>query len=373
MIKLLIFGLLSVLPTTAVTYSSVNNEGSTSSCTQLTFGIGKCQYLGLPLEASLGSFGFTEGACSSADSCGFDTSSMESYSAATYGAFCSSVSDVTVNIYCDQPDIQDGDCDECVSRFAGAGGCECLMDNACDESTLVLEGCDFCGDAAKEYCGYTGDIVTDPVLPTSWFVFNMTFQNAAGSTGVEAYTAHDVQIKEVLSELLDCDVTDIHATLRAEASYGPFAIVKFEVSGKSERDVKLVVDDLFWLEFQIKLIFNQVEILNVDLADASWSRETCNPLCRSEQPHTAWSDEKGENVLLHTGPCVGVGACLLVGAEISGVQYPYECQVDPDYFTSESVCLDDTGIWCEEPCSESGQKAFSLIALFLLLILRLDL
>ena len=46
----------------------------------------------------------------------------------------------------------DVDCDECISEFAGSGGCNCLTNSTCDVSTLIPVGCISCGDKAIEYC-----------------------------------------------------------------------------------------------------------------------------------------------------------------------------------------------------------------------------
>ena len=44
------------------------------------------------------------------------------------------------------------DCDECVSGFADAGGCNCMGSPGCDVSVLIPEGCFRCGDKAMAYC-----------------------------------------------------------------------------------------------------------------------------------------------------------------------------------------------------------------------------
>merc|ERR1740123_1658825 len=56
-----------------------------------------------------------------------------------------------------EDDEEEVDCDDCVSRFARAGGCECWMDDECDEMMYVPDGCDVCGDAAAEFCGIPTD------------------------------------------------------------------------------------------------------------------------------------------------------------------------------------------------------------------------
>lgn len=52
----------------------------------------------------------------------------------------------------DGPEV---DCDVCVAQFAEAGGCECMSDESCDETTLILDACDPCGDEAATYCDIT--------------------------------------------------------------------------------------------------------------------------------------------------------------------------------------------------------------------------
>jgi len=60
-----------------------------------------------------------------------------------------------------EDDEEEVDCDDCVSRFARAGGCECWMDDECDEMMYVPDGCDVCADAAAEFCGIPTDEETE--------------------------------------------------------------------------------------------------------------------------------------------------------------------------------------------------------------------
>ena len=43
-------------------------------------------------------------------------------------------------------------CDKCVNDFDGAGGCECMDNDDCDQLSLIPEGCFICGQKAMEYC-----------------------------------------------------------------------------------------------------------------------------------------------------------------------------------------------------------------------------
>lgn len=54
-------------------------------------------------------------------------------------------------------DESEVDCDDCVSRFMRAGGCECWKSDSCNQDDLVPEGCDPCGEQAAVSCGITGD------------------------------------------------------------------------------------------------------------------------------------------------------------------------------------------------------------------------
>merc|ERR1719203_1257753 len=59
------------------------------------------------------------------------------------------------------------DCDDCVERFARQGGCECWMDEGCDEGALVPLGCDICAEQASEYCDIPmGDYECDGSMGT---------------------------------------------------------------------------------------------------------------------------------------------------------------------------------------------------------------
>jgi len=51
------------------------------------------------------------------------------------------------------PIVPTGVCDRCVSAFADLKGCECWMDDECNEEELIPEGCDACGAQAAEFCG----------------------------------------------------------------------------------------------------------------------------------------------------------------------------------------------------------------------------
>ena len=48
--------------------------------------------------------------------------------------------------------------------------------------------------------------------------------------------------------------------------------------------------------------------------------------------------------------CVGPGACLLI--EGDGL---FTCEIDPDFFTSASVCEGDNGIWCGTLAESTGE------------------
>ena len=43
-------------------------------------------------------------------------------------------------------------CDECVSKFSEAGGCGCMINQPCDVSNLIPDGCYTCEDKAIKYC-----------------------------------------------------------------------------------------------------------------------------------------------------------------------------------------------------------------------------
>merc|ERR550532_426307 len=56
-------------------------------------------------------------------------------------------------------------CDVCVSKFVMDGGCECWMDDACDEDALVPEGCEMCAYEAAEACGIDMSSMEDDEVP----------------------------------------------------------------------------------------------------------------------------------------------------------------------------------------------------------------
>ena len=43
-------------------------------------------------------------------------------------------------------------CEQCISDFNKAGGCECMASDDCDQFNLIPDGCSNCGDKTEEYC-----------------------------------------------------------------------------------------------------------------------------------------------------------------------------------------------------------------------------
>ena len=43
-------------------------------------------------------------------------------------------------------------CSECVSEFDDMGGCECILNQPCDVSALIPDGCNHCGSEAAKHC-----------------------------------------------------------------------------------------------------------------------------------------------------------------------------------------------------------------------------
>merc|ERR1719354_1319514 len=77
------------------------------------------------------------------------------------------------------------DCDGCVSRFMRAGGCECWMDDECDEMMYVPDGCDMCGDAAAEACGIPTDEEEPPVCPEVMCMMHCEFGYVQDENGCD--------------------------------------------------------------------------------------------------------------------------------------------------------------------------------------------
>ena len=63
----------------------------------------------------------------------------------------------TTSIGTSEPTATTDECADCVAQFMEAGGCECWMDEECDESQHIPNGCFSCADSAAEACGISAD------------------------------------------------------------------------------------------------------------------------------------------------------------------------------------------------------------------------
>merc|ERR1719383_130637 len=70
----------------------------------------------------------------------------------------------------EEPEEPEMTCEECSSKFASAGGCECMMDDKCDPITLLPDGCTNCmehigGFCQKEMAGKHPEAPEEPETP----------------------------------------------------------------------------------------------------------------------------------------------------------------------------------------------------------------
>merc|ERR1712242_316253 len=84
------------------------------------------------------------------------------------------------------------------------------------------------------------------------------------------------------------------------------------------------------------------DLLETDMTDdIPDDKEVVCDLCMDDHPHPITGE---------SGQCLGEGACLLIEED---PEHPFNCEIDPEHFTSKEICAGDRGIWCEA-CSESS-------------------
>merc|ERR1712156_1022062 len=84
------------------------------------------------------------------------------------------------------------------------------------------------------------------------------------------------------------------------------------------------------------------DLLETDMTDdIPEDKEVVCDLCMDTHPNPITGEP---------GQCLGKGACLLIEED---PEHPFNCEIDPEHFTSKEICAGDRGIWCEA-CSESS-------------------
>jgi len=105
------------------------------------------------------------------------------------------------------------------------------------------------------------------------FHLNITFNEMVGSNGEDAFDTHFDAIIEVLSNYLDCDKKAIDITFLSYAGLSVKA--RFAISGKSEKEVVHVIDDIWHsIKLPLKFVLNGVPVLSVDTVYKSWADAT---------------------------------------------------------------------------------------------------
>jgi len=131
------------------------------------------------------------------------------------------------NCCADYDVCEETDCDACIERFARQGGCECWMDESCDEGALVPEGCDSCGEQAAEYCDIPDEsftfIVRGMVMDTGCNVMVTTPDDAIYHVNEELTRTVGVCTTNVLgsSVIFTCEGDYIAEHVFIDASQGP--------------------------------------------------------------------------------------------------------------------------------------------------------
>jgi len=112
---------------------------------------------------------------------------------------------------------------------------------------------------------------TEPMNEFPYFHLNITFNEAAGFNGAEAYESHRDAIQAVISKYLECNKKAINATFITHMDMS--AEVKFVISGMSERRVAREIDDSWhFLKLPLTFVANGVPVVWVDTVHASWER-----------------------------------------------------------------------------------------------------